>query len=80
VVVTLEVGSRRILHHKVTDHPTAEWTLQRFREGMAGEHEYRFLIHDRDSIFSAETDQELESRQPVRRELWGGTDFWQVEF
>ena len=39
--------------------PTAEWTLQQFREGLSDERPYRFAIHDRDSIFSAELDQEL---------------------
>lgn len=35
VVVAMEVGSRRILHTNVTAHPTAEWTLQQFRECLA---------------------------------------------
>ena len=54
--VLMEVGSRRILHHHVTSHPTAEWTLQQFREALPGDHPYRFVIHDRDSIFSQELD------------------------
>jgi hypothetical protein len=41
--------SRKILHQNVTAHPTAEWTLQQFREALPGDHPYRFLIHDRDS-------------------------------
>jgi hypothetical protein len=39
-------------------HPTA-WTLRQFREAIPSDHTYRFLIHDRDSIFSAEVDDEL---------------------
>jgi putative transposase len=27
VFVIIELGTRRILHHNVTDHPTAEWTF-----------------------------------------------------
>jgi putative transposase len=34
VFVILELGSRRILHHSVTAHPTAKWTLQQFREAL----------------------------------------------
>jgi hypothetical protein len=36
VFVLMEVGSRRILHHNATAHPTAEWTLQQFRETLPG--------------------------------------------
>lgn len=72
VCVILEVGTRRILHHNVTAHPTAEWTLQQFREALPGGHSYRFLIHDRDSTFSKELDRAVTDmgvrvlRTPVR--------------
>jgi len=52
VFVVMEVGSRRILHCNVTAHPTAAWAVQQFREAIPSDHIYRFLIHDRDSIFS----------------------------
>jgi putative transposase len=64
--------TRRILHCNVTPRPTAEWTAQQLREAIPSDHPYRFLIHDRDSIFSAEVDQTIESfglkvlRTPVR--------------
>ena len=45
----------------VTAHPTAAWTLQQLREAIPSDHSYRFLIHDRDSIFSAEVDQQLKA-------------------
>jgi hypothetical protein len=56
VFVIMQLGTRRILHHNVTDHPTAEWTLQQFREALPDDHLYRFVIHDRDSSFSPELD------------------------
>jgi putative transposase len=59
VFVLMEVGSRRIVRCNGTSHPTAAWTLQQFREAIPSDHTYRFLIHDRDSIFSAEVDDEL---------------------
>lgn len=61
VFVVLEVANRRILHCNVTAHPTAAWTLQQFREAVPSDHTYRFLIYDRDSIFSAEVDNELKA-------------------
>jgi hypothetical protein len=59
VFLILELGSRRILQCNLTAHPTAEWTLQQFREALPSENVHCFLIHARDSIFSAELDQEL---------------------
>ena len=56
VFVVMEVGTRRITHFNVTAHPTADWTLQQFREIITGEIPHRFLIHDRDSIYSCELD------------------------
>jgi transposase InsO family protein len=41
VFVIMELGSRRILHHNVTAHPTADWTAQQFREALPGGHTYR---------------------------------------
>src|SRR5436309_16139395 len=52
---------RRILHFNTTCHPTAEWTLQQFRECVTGEEPYKFIIHDRDSIYSKELDSSLRS-------------------
>jgi putative transposase len=72
VFVVMEIGSRQILHQNVTAHPTAEWTLQQFRDALPSGHPYRFLIHDRDSIFSQDVDQGLANmgvrvlRTPVR--------------
>jgi len=60
VFVIMEVGTRRILHCNVTSHPTALWTVQQFREAIASDHTYRFLIHDRDSIFSQQVDEAVE--------------------
>ena len=57
----MELETRRILHFNVTQHPTAEWTLQQFRECVSGDEGYRFVIHDRDRIYSQELDQSLKS-------------------
>ena len=40
VLVAMEVGSRRILHFNVTEHHTADWTIQQFRESLAFDHRY----------------------------------------
>src|SRR5215470_9784755 len=61
VFVIMEVASRRVLHFNVTRHPIADWTLQQFRECIAGEEGYRFVIHDRDRIYSRDLDTGLKT-------------------
>jgi transposase InsO family protein len=52
VLVVMEHASRRIVHLNLTNHPTAAWTLQQLREAIPSDHSYRFILHDRDAIFS----------------------------
>ena len=59
VFVIIELGTRKLLHLHVTDHPTAAWTQQQLREAIPSDHGYRFLIHDRDCIFSSQLDQSI---------------------
>src|SRR5215813_12058609 len=86
VFVIMELGTRRILHQNVTAQPTAEWTLQQLWEALSGDHLYRFVIHDRDSMFSTDLDKAVTDlgvrilRTPVRApqansvcERFGGT-------
>ena len=84
VFIVMELGRRVILHCGVTGHPTAEWTLQQFREALPGSHPYRFVIHGRDRIFSRELDEEVAAlrvrvvRTPVRapKPIPGVNDLW----
>jgi putative transposase len=61
VFLVLEIGTRRILHWNVTEHPTAEWSAQQFRCFRTGDEPYRFVVHDRDAVFSPEVDSVLRS-------------------
>jgi transposase InsO family protein len=56
IFVVLEVGTRRILHWNVAAHPTADWTAQQFRMTVSGNGQHRFVIHDRDDIYSEGVD------------------------
>jgi putative transposase len=60
VFAIIEVATRRVLHFNVTRHPTADWTLQQFRECIVGDEGYRFVIHDRDRIYSSDLDAALQ--------------------
>jgi putative transposase len=72
VFVVMAHATRRILHVNVTAHPTAPWTLQQLREAIPSDCGYRFLIHDRDTIFSQQLDQRVRNlglrvlKTPVR--------------
>jgi putative transposase len=59
VFVVLDVGTRRIWHWNVTDHPTGAWTAQQFRMVLSGDEPHRFLIRDHDSIYSEEVDRTI---------------------
>jgi hypothetical protein len=56
IFVIIEHASRRLLHWNVTSNPTAAWTLHQLREAIASDHPYRFLVHDRDSIYTQALD------------------------
>jgi putative transposase len=61
VFVVIEHRNRRLIHCNVTAHPSAAWTLQQLREVVSCEDRYKFLIHDRDSIFASELDQSIQA-------------------
>jgi len=46
-------GRRRILHFNATLHPTAAWVVQQLREAFPEDTTPRYLLFDRDTIFSA---------------------------
>jgi len=72
VFAVVEVGTRRILHWNVTEHPTAAWTSQQFRMIVPGDQLHRFVIHDRDTIYAEGVDRTLRAmglqvlKTPVR--------------
>jgi hypothetical protein len=59
VFVVLEVGTRRIRHWNVTEHPTGDWTAQQFRMLVSSDEPHRFLVHDNDSIYSDRVDRTI---------------------
>jgi hypothetical protein len=43
---------RNIVHFNVTEHPTAQWTDQQIVEACPWDTAPRYLLRDRDSIYS----------------------------
>jgi hypothetical protein len=42
---------RRIVHVRITEHPTAEWTAQQIIEAFPDDTAPRWLLRDRDAIY-----------------------------
>jgi len=61
VFLVIEHRRRRLAHVGVTNHPTADWTLQQLREVVGDERTHRYLIHDRDSIFAKHLDKSIQA-------------------
>jgi transposase InsO family protein len=59
VFVVIEHGTRRLAHVNVTTQPSAAWTLQQLREVIADADDYKYLIHDRHSIFARHLDDSI---------------------
>ena len=53
VFVILAHERRRIVHFNITEHPTAKWTAQQIVEAFPWDTAPRYLLRDRDSIYSA---------------------------
>ena len=61
VFLVLAHDRRRIGHFHMTDHPTAEWTVQQLREAFPFELIPRYLLRDRDRIFGSEFRKDVEA-------------------
>jgi putative transposase len=53
VLVILAHHRRRVVHFNVTAHPTAEWTAQQVVDAFPWDEAPRYLLRDRDRIYSA---------------------------
>ena len=53
VFIMLAHDRRRIVHCNITEHPTAQWTTQQIVEAFPWDTAPRYLLRDRDSIYSS---------------------------
>lgn len=60
VFVVLAHDRRRIIHFKVTAHPTAAWTAQQMLEALPFDTAPRYLLRDRDGIYGLEFQRQVE--------------------
>ena len=57
VYFIIDHARRKIVHVNVTKHPTTEWVIQQLKDAFPFESAPKYLIFDRDSIFSARVKQ-----------------------
>jgi len=57
VYFIIDHARRKIVHFKITEHPTAEWVIQQLKDAFPFESAPNYLIFDRDCIFSSRVKQ-----------------------
>ena len=62
----IEHGRRHILHFNPTFHPTSAWVIQQLRNAFPYDTAPRYLVFDRDSIFSEAVVEFIKSMGTVR--------------
>jgi len=53
VFIVMELKTRKIIHARITKHPTDEWAAQQLREATAWGRGPKYLIRDRNSKYAA---------------------------
>ncbi|WP_203219175.1 integrase catalytic domain-containing protein [Anaerobacillus isosaccharinicus] len=66
VLVIVHHQSRKIIHFGVKTNPTAEWTIQQFRNATPYGDVPKYLIHDNDTIFRSKAFQRFLSSSDIR--------------
>ena len=57
VFFIIEHAKRKIIHYNITGHPSAQWVMQQLRNAFPFDSAPRYLIFDRDKIFSSQVKQ-----------------------
>jgi transposase InsO family protein len=58
--LVLRHDRREVIHFNVTTHPTAQWTAQQIVEAFPWDEAPRYLLRDRDAIFSVYVQQRIQ--------------------
>ena len=74
-LVFLAHGRRELVHHAVTEHPTAEWVARQMTEAFPWDTAPRYLVRDRDAVYGHVVRRRLRGlgirdRPTARRSPW----------
>ena len=61
VLIILAHDRRRVVHFRISEHPTARWTAQQLIEAFPWDTVPRFLLRDRDGIYGADFHRRVKS-------------------
>jgi len=75
IFVMIDHERRKIVHYNCTPNPSQEWVIQQFRNGFDQPHDYKYMVHDRDTIFMNQVSRALagfglESTPTAPRSPW----------
>jgi putative transposase len=76
VYFIIDRARRKIVHFNVTEHPTADWVTLQLKNAFPFESSPKYLIFDRDSIFSARVKQFIKN-MGTRPKMTGYKCPWQ---
>jgi len=76
-LVIIHHQSREIIHFAVTTNPTAEWTIQQFRNATPYGYVPNYLIHDNDPIFRSQAFQRFLSSSGISSKSTSYKSPWQ---
>jgi len=77
VFFIIDHNRRKIVHFNVTDHPFAEWVIQQLRNAFPFDSALKYLIMDRDQIFSSRVKGFLEQQLGVKPKVTSYKSPWQ---
>ena len=77
VLVIIDHRTRKIISFGVTYNPTAEWTVQQFRNSTPFDEAPKYLIHDNDSIFRSKAFQRFLSSSGITPKRTAYRSPWQ---
>jgi putative transposase len=79
VLLVLAHERRRVVHFNITEHPTAEWSVQQIVDAFPDDTAPRWLLRDRDSIYSAAFKRRIAS-MPIVEIVSSAASPWQNPF
>lgn len=75
IFAIMEISTRRIVHLRITDHPSLYWVKQQLREAT-GDKVPRFIIHDNDGMYGQYRTAVQDSETGKRRRYRCSLDYW----